>query len=64
MSLFTLSILLLVLLFLMLGAGVWVAFSLLGVGIAAMILFTDAPLGPVMAKPWPIAATLPTVTKA
>ena len=49
MSVFTLSIVLLVLLFLMLGAGVWIAFALLGVGIAAMVLFTDAPLGQVMA---------------
>lgn len=49
MSVFTLSVILLVLLFLMLGAGVWVAFSLMGVGIAAMILFTDAPIGQVMA---------------
>jgi len=49
MSVFTLSVILLVLLFLLLGAGVWVAFSLLGVGIAAMALFSNAPLGLVMA---------------
>ncbi len=49
MSIFTLSIILLVTLFGMLGAGVWVAFSLLSVGIAAMALFSDAPLGLVMA---------------
>lgn len=49
MSIFSLSIILLVTLFGMLGAGVWVAFSLLSVGIAAMALFSDAPLGQVMA---------------
>ena len=49
MSIFTLSIILLVTLFVMLGSGVWVAFSLLSVGIAAMALFSDAPLGLVMA---------------
>ncbi|MFW8634792.1 TRAP transporter large permease [Cribrihabitans pelagius] len=49
MTIATLSIILLVLLFLFLGAGLWVAFSLLGVGIAAMALFSDAPLGLVMA---------------
>lgn len=49
MSILALSIILLVLLFAMLGAGVWVAFSLMGVGIAAMVLFSNAPLGLVMA---------------
>ncbi|UWQ39370.1 TRAP transporter large permease subunit (plasmid) [Leisingera aquaemixtae] len=49
MSVAALSIILLVLLFLFLGAGLWVAFALLGVGIAAMALFTEAPLGLVMA---------------
>ncbi len=49
MTVFTLSVILLVLLFALLGAGVWVAFSLLGVGIAAMALFSNAPLGLVMA---------------
>lgn len=44
-----LSVILLVLLFAMLGAGVWVAFSLMGVGIAAMALFSNAPLGLVLA---------------
>ncbi|MGH1331145.1 MAG: TRAP transporter large permease [Paracoccaceae bacterium] len=44
-----LSVILLALLFAMLGAGVWVAFSLMGVGIAAMALFSNAPLGLVMA---------------
>ncbi|MBY5987681.1 TRAP transporter large permease [Roseovarius atlanticus] len=49
MSVTVLSIILLVLLFAFLGAGLWVAFALLGVGIAAMALFSDAPLGLVMA---------------
>ncbi|WP_272005331.1 TRAP transporter large permease [Roseovarius sp. ZX-A-9] len=49
MSIAILSLILLVLLFAFLGAGLWVAFALLGVGIAAMALFTDAPLGLVMA---------------
>jgi tripartite ATP-independent transporter DctM subunit len=49
MSITALSIILLLLLFLFLGSGLWVAFSLLGVGIAAMALFTEAPLGLVMA---------------
>ena len=49
MSILTLSIILFVLLFAFLGAGLWVALSLLGVGMAAMALFTDAPLGLVMA---------------
>jgi len=49
MSITALSIILLVLLFQFLGSGLWVAFSLLGVGIAAMALFTEAPLGLVMA---------------
>lgn len=49
MSVAVLSVILLVLLFAMLGAGVWVAFALMGVGIAAMALFSNAPLGLVMA---------------
>ena len=49
MSIAVLSIILLVLLFAFLGAGLWVAFALLGVGIAGMALFSDAPLGLVMA---------------
>ena len=49
MSVAVLSIILIVLLFAFLGAGLWVAFSLLGVGIAAMALFSNAPLGLVMA---------------
>lgn len=49
MSVFALSFILLILLFVLLGSGVWVAFSLLGVGAAAMALFSDAPLGGIMA---------------
>lgn len=49
MSIFILSVILLILLFFLLGSGVWIAFSLLGVGIATMAFFTNAPLGLVMA---------------
>ncbi|MYM54465.1 TRAP transporter large permease [Thalassovita mangrovi] len=49
MSILTLSVILFVLLFLFLGSGLWVALSLLGIGMAAMALFSDAPLGLVMA---------------
>src|SRR6056297_72736 len=49
MSIAVLSIILLVLLFSFLGAGLWVAFALLGVGIAAMELYSGAPIGLVMA---------------
>ena len=49
MSILTLSALLLALLFAMLGLGLWVAFSLLGVGIAAMSIGSSSPLGTVMA---------------
>ncbi|WP_102224089.1 TRAP transporter large permease [Acidimangrovimonas sediminis] len=49
MSILTLSALLLALLFLMLGLGLWVAFSLIGVGLAAMTIGTDSPIGTVMA---------------
>jgi len=44
-----LSLLLVVLLFALLGSGVWVAFALLGVAMVAMALFTQAPLGQVLA---------------
>ncbi len=49
MSVLTLSIILFVLLFVFLGSGLWVALSLLAVGMSAMMLFSDAPLGLVMA---------------
>ena len=45
----SMTLFLLLILFIFLGSGIWVAFSLLGVGIAGMALFTDAPVGEVMA---------------
>jgi len=45
----TLMLLLLVALFVLLGSGVWVAFSLFTVGMLGMALFSGAPLGDVMA---------------
>ena len=45
----TLTLVLLLLLFFLLGSGVWVAFSLFAVGMAGMALFSGAPLGEVMA---------------
>ncbi len=44
-----LTSLLVISLFVLLGSGVWVAFSLLGVGLIGMSLFTSAPVGPVLA---------------
>ena len=44
-----LTMMLLFVLFALLGSGVWVAFSLLAVGMVGMITFSDAPLGDVMA---------------
>lgn len=49
MSEITLTAVLLLLLFFLLGSGIWVAFSLLAVGMAGMALFSEAPLGEVMA---------------
>jgi len=49
MSEITLTLILLLLLFFLLGSGIWVAFSLMAVGMAGMALFSDAPLGEVMA---------------
>ncbi|MBU4372481.1 MAG: TRAP transporter large permease subunit [Proteobacteria bacterium] len=49
MSEISLTVILLFLLFFLLGSGIWVAFSLLAVGIAGMALFSEAPLGEVMA---------------
>ncbi len=40
---------LLIVLFVLLGSGVWVAFSLMAVGMVGMALFTSAPLGDVLA---------------
>ncbi|MEH6630644.1 MAG: TRAP transporter large permease subunit [Halopseudomonas aestusnigri] len=49
MSEIYLTLLLLLTLFALLGSGVWVAFSLFGVGLFGMIAFTDAPVGDVLA---------------
>ena len=49
MSEITLTVFLLFVLFALLGSGVWVAFSLMAVGMVGMALFTDAPLGSVLA---------------
>src|SRR5690554_5906475 len=40
---------LLALLFILLGSGLWIALSLLGIGVFAMVAFTGAPWGQVMA---------------
>lgn len=45
----TLTVILLVVLFGLLGAGLWVAFSLMLVGVTGMMLFSDAPIGEVFA---------------
>jgi len=44
-----LTLFLLLVLFAMLGSGIWVAISLMAVGMAGMALFSDAPLGDVLA---------------
>jgi len=44
------SVLLVVLLFALLGSGLWVAFSLVGVGIASLLMFSSAPAGKVLAS--------------
>ena len=49
MSETSMIVILLLVLFALLGSGIWVAFSLLAVGMACMALFTEAPLGEVMA---------------
>ena len=49
MSEILLTLFLLILLFLLLGSGVWVAFSLMAVGMAGMAMFSEAPLGEVLA---------------
>ncbi len=49
MSELTMTFFLLLLLFALLGSGIWVAFSLLSVGMIGMMLFTEAPLGDVLA---------------
>jgi len=49
MSEISLTLVLLLLLFFFLAGGIWVAFSLIAVGMVGMALFTEAPLGEVMA---------------
>lgn len=49
MSEISMTIFLLLALFALLGSGIWVAFSLLTVGMLGMAIFTDAPLGEVLA---------------
>ncbi len=49
MSVALLTLVLLVVMFALLGSGVWVAFSLLGVGLLGMAVATQAPLGQVLA---------------
>ena len=44
-----LSILLTVVMFALLASGIWVAFALLATGVAGMALFTQAPLGSILA---------------
>lgn len=44
-----LTLFLLVVLLALLGSGLWVAYSLLAVGWVAMVLFTDAPVGQILA---------------
>jgi len=58
-----LAVTLTVVLFVLLGSGLWIALSLLGVGYVAMLLFTQAPIGPNMAtavwgaaKGWELAS--------
>ena len=49
MSEVTMTIFLLIVLFALLGSGIWVAFSLMTVGMIGMLLFTEAPMGEVLA---------------
>jgi len=49
MSAEIISIVLLLSLFLLLGSGVWIALSLMGIGVIGMMLFSSAPIGKVMA---------------
>lgn len=49
MSELSMIVLLLMVLFALLGSGIWVAFSLLAVGMTGMAMFTEAPLGEVLA---------------
>ena len=63
MSATLLAVVLAVVLFVLLGSGIWIALSLLGVGYVAMLLFTQSPIGSNMAttvwgaaKGWELAA--------
>jgi len=49
MSEITLTLLMLLVLFTLLGSGVWVAFSLMLVGMVGMAIFSSAPMGQVLA---------------
>jgi C4-dicarboxylate transporter DctM subunit len=49
MSEVTMGVCLILMFFVLLGSGIWVAFSLMAVGMAGMALFTEAPLGDVLA---------------
>ena len=49
MSEIVMTLFLLLLLFALLGSGIWVAFSLMTVGMVGMLLFSNAPLGEVLA---------------
>jgi len=49
MDVTVIALILLVVMFVLLGSGVWVALSLIGVGLAGILLFTSAPAGQVMA---------------
>ena len=58
-----LAVVLAIVLFALLGSGIWIALSLLGVGYVAMLLFTHSPIGSNMAtavwgaaKGWELAA--------
>ena len=49
MDLINVTIVLMVLLFMLLGSGLWVAVSLLAVALFAMLVFVDSPAGLVLA---------------
>ena len=49
MSAALLTVVMLLVMFALLGSGLWVAFALLGVGLFGMAIATQAPLGAVLA---------------
>ena len=58
MDLINVTIVLMVILFLLLGSGLWVAVSLLAVALFAMLVFVDSPAGLVLATTsWGASAT-------